>query len=199
MGAKRIAFVGELSVENFLCGERAQGGERVGVQMVLGELGAFFGGLVFGAHGERVAGECAAAFADGFVEEALGDGRGHLFADGEGAGAFAEDGDVAGIAAELRDVALDPFERGGLIHQAVVAGGVVAVFLGEFGVREEAEDAEAIVHRNDDDAFFGEVRAVLARFGGCAGGEAAAVDPDHDGELVFGFALSSFAGVQTLR
>src|SRR6202000_796118 len=120
---------------------------------------------IFGSHGKRVAGERAAAFADGFLEETFRNGRSHLFADGEGAGPFTEDGDVAGITAELRNVAFDPLERGGLIHEAVIAGGIVLVFLGEFGVREEAKDAEAIVHRNDDDAFFGEVGAVLARLG----------------------------------
>lgn len=61
-------------------------------------------------------------------------------------------------------------------------------------MREEAEDAEAVVHRNDDDALFGEVGAVLARLGGGARGEAAAIDPDHDGELVFGFAFVDFGG-----
>src|SRR5579863_9648823 len=114
--------------------------------MFLGELGVGFGALVLGTEGERSAGERAAAFADGFLEKAFRNWRGHLFANGEGAGTFAENRDVAGVAAELRDVALDPFERSGLIHETVVAGGVVATFLGEFGMRKETEDAEAIVH-----------------------------------------------------
>ena len=67
---------------------------------------------------------------------------------------------------------------------------------GELRVGEEAEDAEAVVHADDDDVATGEELAVLAGLGGAAGGEAAAVDPDHDGELVPGLAL---AGVQTLR
>ena len=55
-------------VEKLLRGQLAKGGERVGVQIILGELGAVLCCLIFGAHGERVAGECAAAFSDRFVE-----------------------------------------------------------------------------------------------------------------------------------
>lgn len=57
-------------------------------------------------------------------------------------------------------------------------------------MREESEDAEPIVHRNDDNAFFGEVGAVLARLRGSAADESSAVYPDHDGKLVFGFAFA---------
>ncbi len=61
---------------------------------------------------------------------------------------------------------------------------------------EEAKDAEAVVHGDDDDAAMGEELAVLAALGGAAGDEAAAVDPDHDGELAVGLGA---AGAQTLR
>ena len=100
--------------------------------------------------GETWAAEGAAAFADGFGEEAAGEGRGHLGADGDGACGFAEDGDVGGVSTEGGDVVLDPGEGGGLVEEAVVAGGVVGGLGGEFGVGEEAEDAEAVVHRDDD-------------------------------------------------
>ena len=99
-----------------------------------------------------------------------------------GAGGLAEEGDVVGVAAEGCDVAADPGDGGGLVHQAVVAGGVVGRLGGEFGEGEEAEDAEAVVHGDDDDAAMREELAVLAILGGAAGGEAAAVDPDHDGQ-----------------
>ena len=57
-------------------------------------------------------------------------------------------------------------------------------FGGELGVGEEAEDAEAVVHADDDDAlrwarFWPSWRGSEV----AAGGEAAAVDPDHDGKL----------------
>ena len=122
------------------------------------------------------------------MEESFGDGRSHLLADGEGTGAFAEDGDIAGIATELRDVALDPLESRGLVHQAVVAGGIVAIFFREFGMREEAEDTEAVIHRDDDNAFLGEVGTVLPRLGSGASDETSAINPDHHGEFVFSFA-----------
>ena len=153
---------------------------------------------VFGEGGiaEAAGVEGGAAFADGFGEEAFGEGRGHQRADGEGAGGFAEDGDVGGVATEGGDVAVDPGDGGGLVQEAVVAGGVVGRFGGEFGMGEEAEDAEAVVHGDDDDVAVGEELAVLAGLGGAAGGEAAAVDPDHDGEASRAWRL---AGAQTLR
>ncbi len=89
---------------------------------------------------------------------------------------------LAGVATEGGDVALDPREGGGLVEEAVVAGGVVGRLGGELGMGEEAEDAEAVVHGDDDDVAMGEELAVLAVLGGAAADEAAAVDPDHDGE-----------------
>ena len=55
-------------------------------------------------------------------------------------------------------------------------------FGGELGEGEEAEDAEAVVHGDDDNVAVGEELAVLAGLGGAAGDKAAAVDPDHDGQ-----------------
>ncbi len=59
---------------------------------------------------------------------------------------------LAGSPPKAAMLFLNPLDRGGLVHQAVVAGGVVGRFGGELGMGEEAEDAEAVVHRNDDDA-----------------------------------------------
>lgn len=106
--------------------------------------------------------------------------------DGLGAGGLAEEGDVGGVAAELFDVGADPGESGGLVEQAVVSGGVVGALGGEGGVGEEAEDAETVVHGDDDDVAVSEELAVLTALGGASVAKAAAVDPEHDGE-VFGF------------
>src|SRR3981081_527701 len=46
----------------------------------------------------------------------------------------------------------------------------------------EAEDAETVVHRYDDDVTVREELTVLAILRGAAAREAAAVDPDHDGQ-----------------
>ena len=43
------------------------------------------------------------------------------------------------------DIAKDPVQRGDLIKQAVVAGSVVFGFPGQLGMREKAEDAEAVI------------------------------------------------------
>ena len=74
---------------------------------------------------------------------------------------------LAGSPPKAAMLLLHPVERGDLVEQAVVAGGVAGGFGGEFGVGEEAEDAEAVVHGDDDDAAVGEELAVLAGLGAC--------------------------------
>ena len=74
-------------------------------------------------------------------------------------------------------------QRGNLIEQAVIAGSLVRGFLGQFRMRKKAEDAEAIIGADDDDAFFGEILTVVASFGIAAGDEAAAIEPDDDRKL----------------
>ena len=59
----------------------------------------------------------------------------------------------------------DPLQRGVLIEQRVVAGGVMWRLLGEFGVRHEAEDTEPVVHRQRDDALARHALAVVAGLG----------------------------------
>ena len=100
------------------------------------------------------------------------------------AGRFAEHRHVAGVAAEGRDVALHPLQRHDGVEHAVVAGDLRLRFRRELGVREEAERAEAVVQRDDDGAFAREAVARVARLGARAAGEAAAVQPDHDGPAV---------------
>ena len=51
-----------------------------------------------------------------------------------------------------------------MVEKAIVAGGMVRRFGGEFGVGEEAEDIGAVVDADGDDAFSGHVGAVVARF-----------------------------------
>ena len=151
----------------------------VGVDFEHGaEAASDFGGDV---DGERVV--AGAGLGDGAVEEAFGLGCAEQDADAHTAGGFAEDGDVVGVAAEAGDVVAHPAQGGDLVaHTVVAAVGVVAV--GQGGVVEEAERAEAVVDGDDDDiAAAGEVLAVVDRGGAGAGGEAAAVDPDHHGAL----------------
>ena len=52
----------------------------------------------------------------------------------------------------------------------------------QLGMDEEAEDAEAVVHGDDDYIAMREKLSVLAGFGGTSGLEATAVNPDHYGK-----------------
>src|ERR1700758_4583484 len=95
--------------------------------------------------------ERSAALADGFCKRATRERRCHECADGDGTRGFAKDGDVGRVSTEGGDVCADPFECGGLIEETVVAGGVVGRLGGEFGMDEESEDAEAVIHGHHDD------------------------------------------------
>ena len=63
---------------------------------------------------------------------------------------------------------LDPLNGRRLIEETVVAGCVVNRFGRKLRMREEAKNAEPIIHRHDYDVFVGEELPVLARFGGAA-------------------------------
>ena len=94
--------------------------------------------------------------------------------------------DVVGIAAELRNVALDPLQRGDLIEKTVVARRAMGRLGRQFGMREEAQRADAVVEIDEDDALFGEVFAAVHRHPAGAEGEAAAVDVDDHRQLCSG-------------
>jgi hypothetical protein len=104
--------------------------------------------------------EWRAAFRDGFLKEAASERRGHEDSRIDRAGGLAEDGDIVGVAAETGDVVVDPLEGKDLIHEAVVARGVVRGFAGELGMSEEAEDVKAVIDGDDEHAVI-EQRAVV--------------------------------------
>src|SRR5450432_1847885 len=52
-------------------------------------------------------------------------------------------------------------------------------FLGQFGMREESEDAEPVVDGDDDDALLGEIFAVVSGRRAGSTRVSAAVNPDH--------------------
>jgi hypothetical protein len=118
------------------------------------------------------------------VKKPLGEWRYHQPAYARRAGGFAEDSDGLGIASEHGDVALDPLKRRDLVEHAVVAGDIAPGFLREQRMREESQRAEAVVDGDQHDAPAGKLFAVAVRHRTGAGGAAAAVDPDHDGESV---------------
>ena len=54
--------------------------------------------------------------------------------------------------------------------------------LRELRMREESKDAQPVIETDDNYAFLCEVGAVLSRFRSGARGEAAAINPNHDGQ-----------------
>ena len=100
---------------------------------------------------------------------------------------------LCGSPPNSRDVALDPAQRRLLVHQAVVAGRAARPG-GERRVREEAERAEPVVDRDDDDAVRRELGAVVVA--GAVQGEASAVDPHEHRPATF---AARAVGVYTFR
>ena len=48
---------------------------------------------------------------------------------------------------------MDPLERGDLVQDAVIAGNVVRALLRQERMGQEAEDAQPVIDRDQDDAF----------------------------------------------
>ena len=122
---RRGSGLGSRGLQQLVGREVAQVEELAGAEDALGPGDAEGLGLLPERQGIAGAVEARAALADGFGEEAIGDGRGHQGADRLRAGGFAEDGDVGRVAPEGGDVAADPGDGEGLVHQAIVAGGLV--------------------------------------------------------------------------
>ncbi len=101
-------------------------------------------------------------------------------------GGFAEHHYIVGVAAEGRDVLAHPFERSDLVHIAVIAVQSVRILCGQRREAEKSETAETIIEADEDNAVLREMRAVIDGRRGTAIDEAAAVNPDHDRQLLRG-------------
>ena len=97
----------------------------------------------------------------------------------DAAGGFAEHRDVVGIAAERRDVALDPLQRGDLIHAGVIAERRARALPGQRRVGEEPESSESIVEADEQHTPLRELAAIVDCRRRPAVDESAAIDPDH--------------------
>ena len=75
------------------------------------------------------------------MEQAARQRRQHQQSDILRAGRLPEDRDVVGIASEVRNVRLHPLQRGDLVHDAVIARGVLKRFRRQRRQRSEAENA----------------------------------------------------------
>ena len=84
------------------------------------------------------------------------------------------------IAAKRRDVALNPPQRGSLVHIAIVAAHIVRRLGRQRRMRKEAAPPHPIIHADDDDPLARErVRRVQRRLPVHQRGT---MDPHHDGE-----------------
>ena len=81
------------------------------------------------------------------------------------------------------DVLVDPLHGGDLVEQSIVAGRVIRRFLGQLRMREEPEDADAVVEVDDDESLRREPFAVVDRDHSGAFGVRPAIDVDEDGPL----------------
>ena len=137
--------------------------------------------------------QSAAALDDGAGEQAAGHGRCDHVLDAGGAGALSEHGDVVGVTAEAGDVALHPLQRGSLVPGAVVAAGPAGL-LGEQGVAEEAEDAEAVVDGHEYHPALRPGLAVHGHLVAPAVGVGSAVDPYGHRQFPLGLASGVTGG-----
>ncbi len=120
----------------------------------------------------------AAAFTDHAAEQAAGQRRGHQRADGPAARRLPGDRDLVRVTAEAGDVPVHPAQRRFLVEQPVIA------VRGERRATQprhvqEAEDAQPVVDGHHDDVIGPDDQRAVVLVPG-PGGQAAAVDHDHD-------------------
>jgi len=118
----------------------------------------------------------ATALPDGAMEQPFCQRRYHQLAYRHSTGRLAENGDAVRIAAKRGYVPPHPFERGDLIHQAVVAGS-------QPWISKKSECSDTIVERDDDRAFVCQIVAPVIFFSSGAVIEAAPENPDHNRPL----------------
>ena len=151
--------------------QRTQRGQRVGIEMPRERLAA---ALHRRQRHRRDRRDQGAAFADRAGEQPARQRRGHQRAHRDRTGRLAGDRHLRRITAESGDVGAHPAQRGDLVEQAIIARRVLRRLGGERRRGEETEHAQAIVHRDRDDAAAGQAGTVVARLRTVAGDEAAA-------------------------
>ena len=119
------------------------------------------------------------------MEQALVLGGAELDFAAAAPGGLAEDGDVVRVAPEGGDVPLHPGDARLLVQVAEV-GGLVGGLGSELRVGQEAEHVHPVVDAHQDHAPAGDALPVHLHLRGVAHHEAAAVEPDHHRQLVFG-------------
>mmetsp|Transcript_16504 Transcript_16504/g.62764 ORF Transcript_16504/g.62764 Transcript_16504/m.62764 type:complete len:260 (+) Transcript_16504:539-1318(+) len=133
---------------------------------------------------EELGSVARSAFHDRPVKETRVETVADVMADGERSGALSENGDLPRISAERLGVPAEELQRHSLILNPHVPQRPMLILLPQGLLRQEAENANSVVWRDDDDAvplrqFLAVVRTELEAV---AHGEEATVDPEHDGE-----------------
>ena len=124
--------------------------------------------------------EATGGLTDRAMEQTSRQRRRDQAADAHGARRLAEDRHSLRVATERRGVVPHPLERRDLVEQAVVAGRPVLRLGGQRLVGQEAERAQPVVDRHQDDALPSKRRAVEDERRPMPHLVAAAVEPDHD-------------------
>jgi hypothetical protein len=90
---------------------------------------------------------------------------------------------VIRVAAEGRDLMAKEFDRLLLIHDTIVASGIVRRLRLELGMSQKAERTHAIVESNHDHILGCKMRAIVSRYTSGATLESSTVDPEEHREL----------------
>jgi hypothetical protein len=100
--------------------------------------------------------------------------------DARATGRLAENGNIVGVTAERNDVSLHPLECELLIHDPIVAGGMIGRFSRQCWMGKKSQCAQAVIDRHDN--HVATVRqAARIEVIAIAGGKGASMDPHHNG------------------
>ena len=147
-----------------------------------GELHAAFlgGGQAEGSVFQLGSCDHIRALCDRFREQAASRRRCHQVHHAQPARRFAGDGHVGRISAEGADVLPNPFEPLDQIEQCVIAGYSERRLFTQLWMRQPAEDTEAKVERDHDDALVGKLCAVIQSVPARTRSKSASVYPEKD-------------------
>src|SRR5437870_4993926 len=103
---------------------------------------------------------------------------------GEPSRRLAEQSYIIGVATKGCDIALDPLQRGYLVHIPEISQQAFRGLLGERRVSKEAKAPQPIVKADKDNASSCELATVIDSRRTAAVNPTSAIDPDHHRQLV---------------
>ena len=176
-----------------LVGRGGTHGTEGGQTNLVHGLGAFLYVVAFTlfAIGQELA-HTACTLDDGTTDEGFRERRSYEILDAGTSGTLTHYGDARRVAAELCDVLAHPLQGLDLVGQTIVARHVVFALGRECFVRQEAEDAKAVVDGDEDDTTLGPCIAIHGTGEAVAAHVGSAVYPHHDGQLGLGMTDGGF-------